>query len=272
MQRLFGKALSHGAERTSTLSARWDLSGDCQSTYWMTYTGRPRTDAGDPFRPDRQFVHLGGKGTLYLDIGTRCRRCEKCLRARRLSWRYRVREEVRRAARNWWGTLTLAPATHYRVMVEARLQAENSSVVWETLSDEERFARICNTSLKEVTKYLKRVRKAAKVPFRYVLVTERHKSGLPHFHLIIHESEFKTIPHKILAGQWNGKNFSLGFEKWRLIPFDDEERHVGYVTKYISKSLASKVRASQRYGEQQLQATVGAAVALIRSRLDGSPE
>lgn len=268
-QRLFSKALAHGATRTGLLSARWDLSGNCTDTYWMTYQGRPGADAQGRGRV-HQFT--GGRSTIHLDIGTRCRRCDNCLRVRRLSWRYRVREEVRRGARNWWGTLTLAPAVHYQMLVAARRNSERRSVPWASLSDEERFMAVAGTSLKEVTKYLKRVRKASKVSFRYVLVTERHKSGLPHFHLIVHESELKTIPHRILSGQWNGKNFALGFEKWRLIPFDDEERHVNYVTKYISKSLASRVRASQRYGEQQLQATVGAVVADLRSRLNGRNE
>lgn len=271
--RLFAKSLQHGAQRTGLLSSRWDMSGDCRNTYWMAYIGRPgRAADGSGVDGDGMFTFVGGRSTIHVDIGTRCRRCDKCLRHRKLRWRYRIREEVRRAARNWWGTLTLAPANHYRVMVEARRKAENSSVTWETLSDEERFKRISDTSLKEVTKYLKRVRKASGHPLRYVLVTERHKSGLPHFHLILHEQELRPIPHRILSGQWNGKNFALGFEKWRLIPFDDEERHVGYVSKYISKGLSAKVRASQRYGEPLEQATVGALVRDFKDRLDGSPE
>lgn len=267
-QRLLAKALAHGATRTGVLSARWDMSGDCSDTYWRTFVGRPRS--GPAFRQDRYHVFNGGKSTIHVDLGTRCRKCRNCLKFRRLRWRYRIREEIRRAARNWWGTLTLAPHNHYRMMVEARRHAEHTSVAWETLSDAERFARVRDTSLKEVTKYLKRVRKAAKHSFRYVLVTERHKSGLPHFHLIIHESELRPITHKVLSGQWNGKNFNLGFEKWRLIPFDDEERAVGYVAKYISEELASRVRASQRYGEQQQQATVGAVVASFKTIYNGS--
>lgn len=272
MMRLFAKALSHGAVRTGPLSARWDISGDCLNTYWSEFRGRPRDPGAGPFREGSQHTFTGGRGTYYLDLGTRCRRCAKCLRVRMLSWRYRVRAETRRAARNWWGTLTLSPVNHYRVMVEARKVARDRSVAWETLTDEERFIRIADASLKHVTKYLKRVRKASKQSFRYVLVTERHKSGLPHFHLIIHEHDLRPIPHRILSGQWNGKNFALGFEKWRLIPFDDHERHVGYVTKYISKTLAGRVRASQRYGDEPLQATVGAVVAAFRNHLDGSPE
>lgn len=252
------KAVLAGAERTGPLSARWNISGNCTDTYWMTYQGRPRDPGEGPFREGSKHTHTGGKGTIYIDIGTRCRRCAACLKNRMLSWRYRAKRETMRAARNWWGTLTFAPSQRYRIEVEARRYAASRSVAWETLSDEERFSRIVAFSLKEVTKYLKRVRKAAKASFRYVLVTERHKSGDPHFHLIVHETELHPITHKILSGQWNGKNFSLGFEKWRLIPFGDEERHVGYVTDYISKALASKVRASQRYGELELEATVGA--------------
>lgn len=273
MMMLFAKALAGGAQRKSLSSATWALHGDCLEPFTTSYVGRPREyEGGDPSKPRKLFVYQGVKMSMYLDISTRCRKCEKCRKARSSQWRHRVREELRRGARNWWGTLTLSPESHHRMMATARLKTATRSVTWEELSPDERWKRVVDASLIEVTKYLKRVRKAAKVPFRYVLVTERHKSGLPHFHLCIHESEFKTIPHRILSGQWNGKNFALGFEKWRLIPFDDYGRHAGYVTKYISKDLTGKVRASQHYGEPPGQATVGAAVRVIRDHLSGSEQ
>ena len=41
----------------------------------------------------------------------------------------------------------------------------------------------------EITKYFKRIRKNSDAPLRYILVQEQHKSGLPHFHALIHERD-----------------------------------------------------------------------------------
>jgi len=196
--------------------------------------------------------------TMRVDISTRCRQCDNCRKARANEWRYRVREEVRLAARSWFGTLTLSPSEQYRVLSEARHKAHMTAVTWETLSEEERFRRVADTSLKEVTKYIKRVRKEAAVPIRYICVTERHKSGLPHFHMLVHEVELKPVPHRILSKQW-----TMGFEKWRLVP-TDQPRSAEYVVKYLTKSAETRIRASVRYGQEQA-GIVGPLLAAIRS-------
>lgn len=196
--------------------------------------------------------------TMYMDIGTRCRKCDNCRKARMILWRHRVREEVRRAARSWFGTLTLSPMEQYRMLSIARLTAHRTSVPWDTLSEEERFRKVADTSLKEVTKYIKRVRKEAAVPFRYIVVTEKHMSGLPHFHMLLHESDLKTVRHKTLSSQWR-----LGFEKWRLVPFDNP-KSAEYVCKYISKSAATRIRASLDYGRSEEAGLVGPLLASFR--------
>jgi len=144
------------------------------------------------------------------------------------------------------------------MLSEARAHAYATAVPWNTLSDEERFRRVANTSLKEVTKYIKRVRKQADVPLRYITVTERHKSGLPHFHMLIHEVELKPVRHSLLSKQWQ----SLGFEKWRLVPFDQLRQAERYCAKYLAKDAQTRIRASQLYGKSI--ATVGAVLTSIR--------
>lgn len=180
--------------------------------------------------------------TMRVRIWTRCRHCDKCANARRNEWRYRAREEIRRAGRTWFGTLTFSPLEQYRVLVEARSIAGARGWTWGELTDDQRFQRVAAQAGKEVTRYLKRVRKAAKVPLRYICVTERHKSGLPHFHLLVHEVELKPVTHKILSTQWHA-----GFERWRLVPPEDL-RGAGYVTKYLAKEATGRVRASVGYG------------------------
>jgi len=202
--------------------------------------------------------------TMVVEITTRCRKCAKCMQARSNEWRFRAREELRRAGRSWFGTLTLSPLAHYRVLSAARAQAAAKAVPWNTLSDEERFKRVCATSLKEVNKYQKRVRKEAGVPLRFLVVTERHKSGLPHFHMLVHEVELKPVTHRILSSQW-----TLGFEKWRLVPLDDLNS-ARYICKYISKEATSRIRASVGYGKPE--ANVGGAMAIIRKHALASSE
>lgn len=256
--KLFQRALQGGATRTSICSVDWPIAGDCLKPYRTEIVGRPADyKDGDYSQPLRQFTFTGGKMTLFVTLHTRCRSCEKCKKARANEWRYRAREELRRAARSWFGTLTLSPVDHYRMVVEARRHCRATGILWEALTDEERFKRVANESLKEVTKYMKRVRKQSRVPLRYICVTEKHKSGLPHFHLLVHEVETKPVTHKILSTQWH-----LGFEKWRLVPLGDL-KGAGYVTKYISKSAQGRIRASQHYGKPI--GTVGPVLALIRA-------
>lgn len=248
MVSLFIKAINGGAERLSICSADWNIAGNCRDPYRTEVMGRPRTHAasGSPWRADKYFrFDARGPMPLFLVIHTRCRKCEGCRKARAWEWQFRTTEELRRAARSWFGTLTLSPESHYRMMALARHEAHIRSVPWQGLSSEERFQRIANTSLKEVTKYIKRVRKQAKVPLRYILVTETHRSGLPHFHMLVHEVEFKPVTHKILSSQW-----TLGFEKWRLVDFSIKpQASARYVTKYISKESQGRIRCSNLYGK-----------------------
>lgn len=261
MVRLFQRAIFGGAIRTSISTAEWNIAGDCLRPYQTDVIGRPRDGgATDPFRQSKWHTSVGKAMTMRVTIGTRCRKCEKCHKARSNEWRYRAREELRVAGRSWFGTLTLAPIAHYRMMSEARATAAKAGEAWNTLSQDERFKRVAHASLKEVTKYLKRVRKQSKVPLRYICVTEQHKSGLPHFHLLMHEVELKPVTHRILSTQWD-----LGFEKWKLIPHDDL-KGAGYVTKYLAKNVAwVRIRASQHYGKPT--ATVGSLLAINRNGL-----
>lgn len=248
---LLRRAIGAGAERTGLSSARWNIAGSCTDPFWTTYRGRPE---GDP----RQFTFKGRKATVYIDIATRCRRCEQCRRYRSWEWNHRMTEELRQAVRTWYGTLTLRPVEQYRVLVNARRYTEARGVDWETLSEDERFRVRARFALNEVTKYIKRFRKQAygakgKAPFRWVCVTERHKSGLPHFHMLVHEIEYRPITHKILSQAWG-----LGFERWRLVQLDERPQDVAwYLCAYLTKDFSTRIRNSEKYGEQRA-ATVGA--------------
>lgn len=237
MMILFTHALSLGAIRTSAASARWPIAGNCRNPYVTEVRGRPR-------REGQKTVVIGpGKPISYfLDIETRCRKCDKCLAHRAWKWRTRALEEVRLANRTWFGTLTVSPDNHFLALARVRAAASAGGVDFDTLGEQERWLRLVAEHGRDLTKYVKRLRKNSQVPIRYLIVAERHKSGLPHFHMLVHERG-EPIRHKLLSEQWN-----LGFEKWRLTsPL--EPKAALYLCKYLSKGLDARVRASQAYGQ-----------------------
>ena len=95
---------------------------------------------------------------------------------------------------------------------------------------------------RQFTLGFKRLRKNTGASIRFVLVAERHKSGAPHFHALIHEAV--GSPPVRYADLYRDL-WSLGFSKYKLA----EKGHASYVTKYLTKSSEARVRASLRYGQ-----------------------
>jgi len=139
----------------------------------------------------------------------------------------------------------------------------------------------------ELQAWLKRIRKGdgKREPpeLRYLLVAEQHDSsrtdhemrGRPHYHVLLHDLNGQTAlgsPAEALANGKSGEHerrwyrtkkgwkqgvflsdtafvreqFKLGFTKFQ---FAEDETAVMYVTKYITKTLSVKIRASQKYGK-----------------------
>lgn len=155
-------------------------------------------------------------------------------------WAARAKEEIRIANRTWFATLTISPQHHYEMRARGLLRMESRSVDTATLSEEEVFLAEHNAISRELTLFLKRVRKVSRAKLRYLLVVERHKTGLPHYHLLIHEHGVR-VTYRQLAAEWK-----LGFTQFKLI---EDERAAHYVAKYLGKSNDARVRASIRYGE-----------------------
>lgn len=160
-------------------------------------------------------------------------------------WQRRAVHEFKTAYRNWFGTLTLRPDFHMQVLSRARERMRLQGIDYETLPPSEQFALRHFEISKEITKYLKRVRKASGAPFRFLLVAEAHKSGLPHYHVLLHEQHpGKPVRHRTLSSQWH-----CGFEKWRLV---EDDRTAKYLCKYLAKDNRARVRASVSYGKNGL--------------------
>lgn len=233
---LYGRAIAQGAVWKSPRRLFWDISGRCEGNVIIDIDSRwVEDDKAMPFVPegDRAVREVA----YFMDLKVPCRRCSACLRARAREWRIRGATEIRRSARTWFGTFTLRPEAHYHMLARARLPKD--------VHPEDEFIARHREISKEFTKYWKRVRKYSGASIRYLLVAERHKSGLPHYHALIHEvTEVDRVTHALLTAQW-----PFGFTRFKLV---DTAQHASYVAKYLSKDAVARVRASQRYGKDDL--------------------
>ena len=240
LRTLMGRALSQGARRLSLARAAWDISGPCQAPVALDLQARPEAPRGHREVVVRSYT----KTTLQLDLETRCRKCPACLRFRAALWTGRALGEYRASRRTWFGTITLRPEEHYVFSVKAEVRARDRGILPEEWNHSERFRATHDAIGRELTKYLKRVRKESSAPLRYLLVCEAHKSGTHHYHALVHEVTDRAVRERTLRQQW-----PFGFTKWKLIPEGEEGLSAArYVAKYLGKSALARVRASVRYG------------------------
>lgn len=233
--RVLSAGMGRGLEFKSPITAAWDIAGQCLN---------PRE-----FRMDAAASRLSGErlvrapGRPYSVVLTvRCRACEWCLRQRAARWAFRAVEEIDANVRTWFATFTFTPQNHVvmRAMTSRRLARGGTDFA--LLSATEQHVELSREYGAEITKYFKRIRKNSGAPLRYILVQEPHKSGLPHFHALIHESdEARPIRHRTLATGWK-----LGFSKFKLC---EGSKTAWYVAKYLTKNAWTRVRASKWYGK-----------------------
>lgn len=166
--------------------------------------------------------------SLEVAIQVPCRRCEKCLKFRQCEWRERAVAECGSANRTWWMCLTFSPIHLAGILVSARS---------DSVKDIERVA------YRAVQKYFKRLRKAGAV-FRYFAVYERGDlHGRSHYHLLLHETGSRPISNETLQDLWPSNVWV------RLLGCEDAGRTSSYITKYATKSLDIRPRASVKYGQ-----------------------
>jgi hypothetical protein len=179
---------------------------------------------------------------LVATLVVRCRKCEACLKHRSGLWAARARDEIALASRTWFGTLTLAPQSYMQAKFATELRLTKRGHSLDQIGEPELFAHIVQYLGREIALWLKRVRKNSGARFRYMIVCEKHKSGLPHWHLLVHEIG-ENVTKRVLDNAWR-----LGFSQFRLVDKSDSRRAF-YVTKYLSKSVLTRVRASKDYGK-----------------------
>lgn len=231
--RLAGEALAAGGSVDRHGIVEWDVSGNCQNPVFVQLDGYER--------PNILCERLKGRSrpTQRVELLVRCRKCPSCLRARSKMWEHRARTESACAFRTWFGTLTVRPAERYKVKCQADLYLRKRGHDPRMASKSEWYNALVACIGDELTRYVKRVRKASEGTLRYLLVAEAHKDGFPHFHMLVHENAATGTRHKILSTQWK-----LGFTQWKVA----DARACPYVAKYISKEAGTRVRASLNYG------------------------
>lgn len=232
-RKLAAHALSKGGQRSSLSQVNWDISGRCQSPLTHEAEGRADTRKGETGMP------------VSVVMEVRCRKCPACLRTRAYEWRTRATAEIGASWRTWFGTLTLRPEEHYLAELRASAALLRRGVSLAELSPQEQFAERHRAISDDITKWLKRVRKISGSKLRYCLVVEAHKSGLPHYHILVHEvSQDLPVTKRQLQSQW-----LYGFTQFKLV---EDSKAAAYVTKYLHKSAQARVRASLHYGKYAL--------------------
>lgn len=269
------KALEHGAtfdtwrDGAPTRRIRWQCSGNCSEPVTVELYGRKSADHRNPDRimaeifkkfpgatvtsdtrgdnrprgiPKHVTQRPGEAGKpLTVEMEVRCRRCDNCRRWTSWQWTKRALAEYSAAHRTWFGTLTLSPTAHTNALAKARRRLDAQGIDFDALPLVEQFALRHREICPEITRYLKRVRKESGARLRYLLVAEAHKSGLPHYHMLILEMTLSDqVRHRTLSDQW-----LLGFSNWKLA---NDRRAATYLCKYIAKSASARVRASIGFG------------------------
>lgn len=241
IQRVFVQALAdeHGFTRHGTRMGTWDVSRGCDNPTPVTMASRA-TGSLKAIRLNRR------PPGIELVLLTPCRRCRVCLQKHAALWRGRAMTEMEYASRTWFGTITCRPDVH--VWID-HVCATRERDFW-GLSPDKKFAAQTKVLGEEVTKYLKRLRKQSGHRFRYLLVTETHDGertsdeirGRPHLHMLLHEFPGQALPKRLLEAQW-----PHGFTSWKLA---EGQGAAWYVSKYISKAVDARVRASTGYGSR----------------------
>ena len=243
LERMAIRALSSGKGRCKTTRdnlallryVEADFAGDCSSPVLVEFHARPDT------RNTRKLVLPSEGKPMRVDAYVQCRKCENCLRRKAAHWRLRALSEGSYASRTWFGTLTFSPDSLHRHLLKVRADMHRQGLDYDALDVSDRFRQLERETGREVTLYLKRVRKEAQAPFRYLLVVEKHKSGMPHYHALLHESDpDQPVRKAVLQSQWRA-----GFSAFKLA---EDKRALTYLTKYLTKEFLARVRASRNYG------------------------
>lgn len=244
LKRLADRAIEHGATRVDGANAlQWDLASYCDDHQSRTLHARGYQKG---LLRQTKWAHMPGSLTVHLQ-GLPCRKCAKCLFIRGDQWSRRAVKEIGWSTRTWFVTLTLNPAWQTKIFYEQLLSKNSRGWRDADFSEDDEFRQRAIGVGKLATKWLKQVRRPlageAHIDLRYLLVVEKHKTGLPHLHALVHQTGASAITYRRMEQHW----LKYGFFNAKVVD-DHHEKAASYVTKYATKSALSRIRASQHYG------------------------
>lgn len=244
--RVFRRALVSGAKVVGVRSLLWDLSRGCENPVGRTY----ETSVDRWFYRDRHVPNVlyqwvdglrggmpAGPGFYRVELLMKCRKCQRCIKARARMWSMRARQEIKSHERTWLLTLTLSGESRTNFLYAERLRKQRRGWLHQDFDEARDYRLIAGKMLKELTLMWKRLRKQGH-RFRYLAVVEYHKDGFPHVHALVHCAD--TMTYRAVTGEW-----PHGFSHAKLADGDA----AAYVTKYVTKDL-TRLRASLKYGRR----------------------
>lgn len=243
MRKIAGKAMIHDASRRTFVTYEWDMASNCLDPQTVEHFGREEPNEGKRLVWNGTVPHA-----IRVIMTVPCRKCQSCLRYKKYLWTERAKREIECAERTWFGTITFNPEARYRfqTLTARRLLDAGVELFEEPFSRQ--FKEVCVETGIEVTKFLKRVRKRSGAQLRYLLVAEKHQSGDPHYHMLLHES----TPEGFVRKQQLTDAWIQGFTQWKLVT--SNEGIAPYLCKYLTKGSHARVRASVNYGEGAVRA------------------
>lgn len=209
-----------------------DFSGGCKNPRLLTLEFR--------YLDAQEFCCTAAKSLVtnefprkFIDMYVPCRCCEHCLYKRARLWTNRALTQLSLSQRTWFVTLTVEPAVHYAISCVPG---------FDRLDERHQFWCRHRELSKEITKFFKRIRKNSGAKLKYILVCERHASGLPHYHCLLHELRgSQPLTKRVLQKGWR-----YGYSAAKLV---DDEGTARYICKYLAKDNLARVRASIAYGD-----------------------
>lgn len=237
-----GESLSY--RRAMVATARAAAAGTAVpiTAFAWEATWRPYCDSPRPVSLEKPGKDAGAP--VQLNLLAPCRKCARCLQFRQMKWRQRAINELMRChqsgRRSWWITLTFSPEHLAGIMMEARIQSGGFADL----------QAIDRAAYKHVQGYLDRVRKASKAQFRYLAIYERgEEHGRSHYHLLLHEKGGNPVLKRTIETRWRSHVHA------RLVHVNGRSSGLAtYITKYATKAVEVRPRASLGYGRTETRA------------------
>lgn len=202
----------------------------------------------------------GGHGfrSVQVERWLPCRRCERCLLFKALRWRDRILVEIAAAPRSWYQTLTFNDGQLMMIELGA------TKLIPLDATEEARYRAVEQLAHVHVRRYLARLRKHG-IAFRYFAVFEKApETGRLHCHMVLHERN-RPLLSRLLEGEWPAISYP------RLVREDVPGKGASYLTKYLTKSAAQRVRASTGYGSGEPPGSCRASGAAKRPQKNDAP-